>query len=511
MGVYSYVRSLSRWRGASLLLAILGMMRLMQGIIRYRRMFKFYNSLPGEPDFHWIWGNLHKVRGKATEVRMEYMDGLMRKHKYFYRLWQGAFRPLIMCCHPDSVKLLLKTSEPKPMAGAYQFAVPWLGEGLLIASGQRWARSRRLLTPAFHFDILKPYMEVYNKAADILLGKIARYEEKGESFEVFGHISLCTLDVILKCAMSFDDNIQMKGESHPYVVAVNELSEMWFERGRNPLLYNDFVFSCTKMGRRFKQQCDFVHSISENLIKKRRETLDREGPANKKYLDFLDVLLTARDDAGDGLTSMEIRNEVDTFLFEGHDTTASAISWILYSLATHADIQDKAQAEVDAILDGKDSEVIDWSELPELSYLACVIKEGMRLHCPVPFIQRQLTQPTTIDGTTLPKDTVCTVHLLNLHHNPEVWEDPWEFKPERFFPENMKDKDNYAFVPFSAGPRNCIGQHFAMNEEKVLLARILHRYRLEIDSAYPVKRKVAAVMRSMTGIRVFAKLRQRSQ
>jgi len=88
-----------------------------------------------------------------------------------------------------------------------------------------------------------------------------------------------------------------------------------------------------------------------------------------------------------------------------------------------------------------------------LTYLGYVIKEGMRLHCPVPFIMRHLTQPTTLEGVTFPKDTICSIYLLNLHHNPDIWEDPWEFRPERFFPENMKDKDNFAFVPFSAGPR----------------------------------------------------------
>lgn len=92
-------------------------------------------------------------------------------------------------------------------------------------------------------------------------------------------------------------------------------------------------------------------------------------------------------------------------------------------------------------------------DLPKLEYLSRVIKEGMRLHCPVPFIQRKLTQPTTVDGVTFPVGTQCTIQILNLHHNPQVWNDPWTFNPDNFTPENLQNKDTYAFVPFSAGPR----------------------------------------------------------
>ncbi|PVD36823.1 hypothetical protein C0Q70_03813 [Pomacea canaliculata] len=409
---------------------------------------------------------------------------------------------MVALYHPETIRDLLKTAEPKPEM--YNFALPWLGEGLLLANGERWSRSRRLLTPAFHFDILKPYIVINNRAADLLLNRIKESVDEKRSFEVFSLISLCTLDVILQCAMSFKDDIQLKGEGHPYVQAVNELSHLWFERGRNPFLYLDFVYRMTPNGRKFLKQCNVVHSLSERVIRQRKEQLEIEGPPKKRYPDFLDILLTAKDEAGQGLTPREIRDEVDTFMFEGHDTTASAISWILYSLAQHPEHQQKVQAEVDAILMERDSDDIEWDDLPKLEYLSRVIKEGMRLHCPVPFIQRKLTQPTTVDGVTLPVGTQCTIQILNLHHNPQVWNDPWTFNPDNFSPENLQNKDTYAFVPFSAGPRNCIGQHFAMNEEKVLLARLLRKYSFSLDESHHVSRKIAAVMRAENGIKMFA-------
>ncbi|KAK7478152.1 hypothetical protein BaRGS_00030599 [Batillaria attramentaria] len=509
-------------QAAVVLVVTVVVVQIVRWLLVYRAYFKFFNALPGETDFSWIWGNLHKMRGKSTEERLTHQYNRMLRFPKFTRFWvgpfraniglhhpstvkeilksSGPFRAIIGLHHPDSIRELLKTSEPKP--SMYYFALPWLGTGLLLANGERWARSRRLLTPAFHFDILKPYVGISNRAADLLVNRIAKHAEKKANFEVFGHISLCTLDVILQCAMSYQGDIQLKGETDPYVLAVNELSDLWFERGRNPFLYNDFIYGLTKNGRRFLKQCDFVHSLSERVIQTRKEKLEKEGPSKKRYLDFLDILLTAKDETGKGLTDLEIRNEVDTFMFEGHDTTASAISWILYSLAKHPEYQQKVQAEIDEVLG--DRQDVEWTDLPKLEYLTQVIKEGMRLHCPVPFIQRQLTQPTTIEGVTLPVGTYCTIHLLNLHHNPLVWPDPWTFDPDRFHPDNMKDKDTYAFVPFSAGPRNCIGQHFAMNEEKVVLSRLLHKFTFTLDKDHVVKRKVAAVMRAETGIKMFA-------
>ncbi|XP_055958189.1 cytochrome P450 4F6 [Patella vulgata] len=301
-----------------------------------------------------------------------------------------------------------------------------------------------------------------------------------------------------------DGNIQLEGETHPYVQAVNELSELWFNRGRNPFLYPDFIYYNTKNGKRFAEQCDYVHSVSEDIIEKRRQTLEREGPTKKRYLDFLDILLTARDETGVGLSQLEIRNEVDTFLFEGHDTTASAISWILYSLAQHPQYQQNVRDEVDDILNSKQGDNLEWGDLNKLDYLSRVIKEGMRLHCPVPFAQRQLTQDTELDGHVIPEGTACSIHLINLHHNPLIWSDPWEFQPDRFLPQNTTGRDSYAFVPFSAGPRNCIGQHFALNEEKILISRIVQRYELKVDPNHVVRRKTAAVMRSETGIKLTA-------
>lgn len=262
------------------------------------------------------------------------------------------------------------------------------------------------------------------------------------------------------------------------------------------------------MGREFSRSCKYVHDVAEEVIDKRRKVIENKQFENRKYLDFLDVLLTAKDENGEGLSKLEIRNEVDTFLFEGHDTTASGIMWTLYALACHSEYQDKVYNEIDSIMSHKEQPVIEWDDLQHLEYLHLCIKESLRLYTAVPVIMRENTEDLTIDGKTFPAGTEFVLHLFSLHHNYKVWENPYQFIPERFTKDNVSKMDSFAFCPFSAGPRNCIGQNFATNEMKVVIANFLYRYRIEIDKKIEVKRKVAAVLRSKDGIHVFINKRE---
>ena len=312
-----------------------------------------FGDAPGPKERHWFFGSGYYFPKDEAE-RVQYFIDLANKHggKGYFRLW-ATTKARIHLCAPETMKRLLKTAEPKPTSfmGGYRFLKPWLGDGLLIAGGAKWARNRRLLTPAFHFDILKPYVEVYNRSADALIANLNRYAEQEKHFEVFQEISKCTLDIILKCAFSYAKDVQKLGESDPYITATNAIAAASAQRFRRPYLYPDIIWNLSSIGRTFNKNCDYVHSVAEDIIAKRRQTLEsgQEVLQNRKYLDFLDILLTAKDENGVGLSPLEIRNEVDTFLFEGHDTTASAVSWILYSLAEHSEYQKKCQDEIDEL------------------------------------------------------------------------------------------------------------------------------------------------------------------
>lgn len=469
-----------------------------------------YKGFP-EPleDKHWVLGHLPVFSGKINTqtIIAKFLEWTAKYPKIFV-LWFGPFDPKVVLNHPDTIKKVLKTADPKPVGfgQAYRYGLPWLGEGLLIAGGAKWKRSRRLLTPAFHFDILKPYVKIYKSCADILARNIEISGEKNESVEIVSLVSACTLDIILLCAFSYKTDCQnICGTTHPYIKAVNEIAATWNHRNRTPWLYPDLIFYRTTEGKSFKAKCDYVHQVAEDVIDKRRNTLESQDISSQRYLDFLDILLTAKDEDGKGMSKEDIRSEVDTFMFEGHDTTASAISWILYSLAENPEYQRKCQEEIDKVISETKSGQLEWKDLGRLEYLTQCIKEGMRLHSPVPGIMREIQAPIKVEDLEIPAKANVMISINSLHHNPTVWgEDHDQFKPERFSPENTEERDSFAFCPFSAGPRNCIGQSFAMSEERTVLATLLQKFTFSVDKTHKVEKQISAVMRARDGIKLFA-------
>nr|AAR88241.2 CYP4BB1 [Alitta virens] len=466
------------------------------------------NKFPGEP-LKWPYGNLHQNPG-FNEKLNGYQKSMAAKYNRLWRMWFGPFVPFISLCHPDTIKILVKTEEPKFTDGnaGYLLAEPWLGNRLLLKC---WTKvEEKQETPDTSFSFWHPQelhfcLQCGNRNSDEKSGQQKDRKERALTFRRI--FRLCTLSIILRCAFSYDEKIQETGERHPYAVAVLDLSRLMVERAFNPFVrMSKFLYGLTANGRTFFKHCDYVHKVAETVISQRRETLQENPDAleDRKYLDFLDILLQARDEDGTGLSDLEIRNEVDTFMFEGHDTTASGISWALYSLAKHPEFQKKAQQEIDELLADRKNKWIMWDDLNQLPYLTMCLKESMRLWCPVPVISRQLLNPITIDGVTLPPHTLFDINIIALHHNPTVWgEDHDEYKPERFLPENINKMDNFAFLPFSAGPRNCIGQNFAFNEMKTTIARIIQRFDLSVDESHPVYPRPEVVTRAIHGIKLF--------
>ena len=308
-------------------------------------------------------------------------------------------------------------------------------------------------------------------------------------------VSSATLDNVLRCSLSYvDESIQSTDIKcqHQYIEETTKMKNILLRRFFNPLMLNETIFSFTSDGKDMKKCAKYLHGFSDNLIKQRRETLKADPTQLKKrQLDFLDILLTAKDETGVGLTDREIRDEVDTFTFAGHDTTSSTISWTLYVLAKYPNLQKQVRDEVNNIL--TDRTTVHHEDLPKLAFMSRVIKETLRMYTPVPVIARDLTEPIAIDGVTFPADTEIDVSLYNIHHNPDVWENPETFDPDRFLPDNLARMDPFSFIPFSAGQRNCIGQHFAMDVTKVFIARVILQFDITLDDNKPAERQVTLV------------------
>nr|XP_021524543.1 phylloquinone omega-hydroxylase CYP4F11 isoform X1 [Aotus nancymaae] len=342
----------------------------------------------------------------------------------------------------------------------YGFLKPWLGDGLLLSAGDKWSHHRRMLTPAFHFNILKPYVAIFNKSVNIMHDKWQRLASEGSArLDMFEHISLMTLDSLQKCVFSFDSNCQKKPSG--YISAILELSAFVEKRNQQILLHSDFLYYLTPDGRRFRRACRLVHDFTDAVIQERRCTLPTQGTddflkdkAKSKTLDFIDVLLLSKNEDGKELSDEDIRAEADTFMFGGHDTTASGLSWILYHLSRHPEYQERCRQEVRELLKDCEPIEIEWDDLAKLPFLTMCIKESLRLHPPVPAITRRCTQDMVLpDGRVIPKGIACLISIIGIHYNPTVWPDPEVYDPFRFNPEKSKERSPLAFIPFSAGPR----------------------------------------------------------
>ncbi|XP_043942773.1 cytochrome P450 4B1-like [Protopterus annectens] len=344
--------------------------------------------------------------------------------------------------------------------------------------------------------------EIEQTEYGILKDKWEKSITVNKSLDIYQDISLMTLDSILKCAFSCNSNCQINSDI-PYIKAVYDLTYISRLKVRCFPYHSDLIFHLSPHGFQFRKACKLAREHTGKVIQQRKEVLkdekELEKIQQKRYLDFLDILLFARDEDGKGLSDDDICSEVDTFMFEGHDTTASGISWILYCMAKYPIHQRKCREEILEVLAGR--ETVEWNDLGKLTYTTMVIKECMRLYPPVPLISRMTTKTMTFpDGRSVPAGTSVGISIYSTHRQPDIWEDPEVFDPLRFSPERSANRHSYAFVPFAAGGRNCIGQHFAMNEIKVAIALILARFELTPDPDKPPIKIPQMVLRSKNGI-----------
>ncbi|XP_053315055.1 cytochrome P450 4V2 [Spea bombifrons] len=475
--------SLLLWTAAAVILLTLLALSALPLLTDYIRKWKVMAPIPGVGINVPFIGNalLLKPNGGDFFLQIIEYSEIFRPLPLF-KLWIGPI-PFIILYHAENVEPILSTSKHMDKSFAYKFLHPWLGKGLLTSTGEKWRSRRKMITPTFHFSILSEFLEVMNEQSKVLVEKLRKHADK-ESFNCFMNITLCALDIICETAMGTKIHAQSNQDSD-YVRAIYEMSDMVHRRQKMPWLWPDFVFSNLRIGKRHDANLKILHSFTDKTILERAEemknsncspsTTDSETEKPKKRSAFLDMLLQARDDAGNAMSHMDIREEVDTFMFEGHDTTAAALNWSLFLLGSHPEAQRKVHKELDDTF-GKSDRPVTTDDLKKLRYLEAVIKEALRLYPSVPFFARTITEDCTIRDFKVPKGVNVVIVPYALHRDPEWFPEPEEFKPERFLPENASGRNPYAYIPFSAGLRNCIGQRFALMEEKVVLSSILRNF-----------------------------------
>ncbi|XP_042531591.1 cytochrome P450 4A11-like isoform X2 [Dipodomys spectabilis] len=490
---------------ALLLSLLLLLFKAIKFYLQRQWLLKAFQQFPSPPS-HWFFG--HKKFQKDQELQQ-----LMKRVEKFPSAcprWLWGSDAFLLIYDPDYMKVILGRSDPKSLS-SYRVLAPWLGNGLLLLNGQTWFEHRRMLTPAFHYDILKPYVVIMVNSVQVMLDKWEKLSSQEYPLEIFQHISLMTLDTLMKCAFSYQGSVQLDGNSQSYIQAIEDLKNLSFSRLRSIFHRNDIIYSLSSDGRWASRAGQIAHEHTDRVIKMRKAQLQDDGELEKikkkRHLDFLDILLFAKLENGSSLSDEDLCAEVDTFMFEGHDTTASGFSWILYALATNPQHQQRCREEVESLLG--DGASITWDHLDQMPYTTMCIKEALRLYPPVPAVGRTLSKPVTFpDGRSLPKGVMLFLSFYALHHNPKVWPNPEVFDPLWFAPGSTRH--SHSFLPFSGGSRNCIGKQFVMNELKVAVALTLLRFELLPDPTRTPVPITRIILKSISGIHLYLRKLQQS-
>ncbi|CAH1964883.1 unnamed protein product [Acanthoscelides obtectus] len=429
---------------------------------------------------------------------------LMEKHGKLIVVDIG-FKPHIICADYDFTEFVLSSQSFLNKSGDYLYLTNWLGTGLLTSDGSKWKKRRRLTTPAFHFSILESFIPSFEKNSDILLQKLDNLV--GQEIDIYRYVTLFALDVIAETAMAVELRAQ-DFEDSDYVQHVKTMCRIIQDRPLSIFKSNDLFYPLFPDYYIERRAVKYLHNVTYNVIDSRmaaqkdthgfREEYDELG--KKKRMPFLDILLQSEID-GKSLSRDDIREEVDTFMFEGHDTTASAISFALFLLSNHQDVQERALEEQKLIFEDDLHQTISFEDLHEMKYLECVIKETLRLYPSVAAYARRTTNEIIYKGHVIPRGINIAIFAYGILRDPEFYENPDNFDPGRF--ELNDGKKPYAYIPFSAGPRNCIGQKFAILEMKVILSKVLRRFQLLPTSPlHQIILSAEAVLKSKNGIKL---------
>ena len=277
---------------------------------------------------------------------------------------------------------------------------------------------------------------------------------------------------------SFGTSFTSLEDSAPYRNAIRKIMDCLWSKDWSSILEMSsqwYYYNVSSNGKREIEAIEELNALLLDLLKERKkEYALGETRLHNGRKSFLDHVVEVQATEG-GLTDEQIVGESNTVLVAGHETTSASVAWTLYFLCKHPDVQERVYNEIVEHLAGKP---FDTLEVGSLAYLNMVVKESMRIQPPFSSIGRVLTESITVDGWTFPPGTEIEIVIYWIHRDPEFWPDPEKFDPERFSAENSRGRNPYAFVPFSAGPRNCIGQRFATLESRILIAAIIKNFKI---------------------------------
>ncbi|XP_052737859.1 cytochrome P450 4C1 [Bicyclus anynana] len=442
---------------------------------------KEFDKIPGPPGFFLLHNTLDFL---MDPVKMfYYFRKLCNQYKRLFRLKIGPVKVIILH-NPEDIETVVTGTTYNTKGFVYDFIEPWLKEGLLTSKGSKWHQRRKLLTPAFHLNVLTNFKSAIEENCQKFVENLKR-EISSPKTDIAPYVNDFALNSICETAMGTRLDEEDNSFGKMYKNAIYELGQFAVYRAQRIWMYPNFIFKFTSIGQKQENILKILTSFRDRVIENRRnyynnvnnnfveDLYDKDNNevefGGKKRMALLDLLLKAEKDGV--IDAKGIGEEVDTFMFGGHDTSANTLQFTMMLLANNEYAQEKVVKECNDIFGSSDRSAT-MADLAQMKYLECCIKESLRLFPPLPVITRKNENR----NYEIPAGTECAILIFDLHRSADQFIEPHSFQPERFQTEPTWHP--YAYIPFSAGPRRCIGQKFAMMELKLALSAVLRRYRL---------------------------------
>ncbi|XP_002412998.3 cytochrome P450 4V2 [Ixodes scapularis] len=404
-------------------------------------------------------------------------------------------QPFLIALTPNAAERVLSNSENLNKSFLYDMMKSWIGNGLLTSYKDIWKKRRKVLTPAFHFRVLEDYVPVMNRRASELVKKMNSLSSG--SFDLLPVMRIAAFGILFETAMGIqlDENEVLRTG---FLQVNDEISSSIIARMLNIYHWLDITYGFSPEGRRYYKKVELIKEYTQKILRTRKATYKIGVEEKDRNKSFMDILLRMHMDEGI-FTEDEIREEVNTFMIGGFDTTATAAAFAVHLLGNHPEAQAKVHDEIDSVFGNDRERPVTTDDIRNLKYLDCVLKETLRLYPPIPAIARKIDEDVVIGKHTIPKGTVSIVMLYFLHRHPRFFEKPDAFFPERFL--DYADRHPFLYIPFSGGARNCIGQKFAQLEDKILLTHIMRHFKVESElSMEQLQMSLELVLRPTQGL-----------
>ncbi len=422
-----------------------------------------------------IIGVVHRLLGDP----LEFMARVHRHYGDLVKLPLGK-HTMYLAAHPDMIKRITQENW-KNYIKRYATMDEILGQGLVTSNGQLWLRQRRLMQPAFHHQRIARMAEMMVEETERMLTRWEGYARSGQPFDMQDELMLLAEKVIVRAMFSTslnDDEAATIGKA--FNDTLNWVAGQQFRFWQPPRSWP------TAGNLRYRRNLALLEGVVYRLIEERRH---QQGVHD----DLLEMLVTACDaETGEQMSTQQIRDEVMTIFLAGHETTAGTMSWMLHVLSHHGDAERKLRAEYATYLGGRNPTPAD---LPKLTFNRMVIDETLRLYPPTWMLSRVLVDSDTLGGYEVPAGSSVLLSPYVTHRHPAFWPHAESFDPERFCPAEAEGRHKFAYIPFLSGPRQCIGNQFALMEMQLMLPMILQRFWVSAVPGYPVRPIPRATLR----------------